>query len=152
MNSDGNCSPVNTTVANCKYYSSQNICSHCQSGFVLNQSGSECSAFGSTSNCANFAQKDPFCVRCDAGFTLSENNECTASDNVTSEKKCLYYDPNDDTKCTMCNTGFYMNKDGVCGEFNGVPAGLAAEVSSSFELIMISQMFVVFLMTLLFWF
>lgn len=40
--------------------------------------------------------------------------ECVACETGSS---CKYCDPLDTTVCLICDSDFYMNEDGECGEF-----------------------------------
>lgn len=101
-------------ITECKdgYYLKSDKCVNCNvSGSSAKYwNGTECKDSTSVSGCANYENEKDGCSICDNGKTLDSNaspNTCKAPD--TPVANCKTFQTNDGTKCTECNTNYFLD-------------------------------------------
>ena len=117
-NTNGVCTPVSQTIANCLTYDTATTCSICSSNSVLNVARTACNttsfAAFADPNCAqNFLLNQPVCTQCSPGNYFI-NNTCTACSNNTYAAGCFACDPTNNNVCLLCRPTYYMNAAGAC--------------------------------------
>ena len=117
-NSNGVCTTVSQTIANCLTYDTATTCAVCSSNAVLSVARTSCNTTyfsGFTDpNCAqNTLMSTPTCSRCSFG-SFFVNGACQTCSNNTYASGCLSCDPTNNNVCLACRPTFYMNSAGGC--------------------------------------
>lgn len=120
LGSGGFCLPVTAPIGGCVDYASADTCSACATGLLLAVDKKSCLSqyFGQALD--QFCEKltlaqTPFCLICQPGFFLADDGTCTAcSGNAVPAKGCSYCNKADPTKCTVCMSSYFQNKEGLC--------------------------------------
>ena len=124
-NSNGACTLVAQTIANCLTYDSATTCSRCAQNSILNVARTVCNATYYSSlvdpNCnQNFLVAQPTCTQCQFG-SFFVNGTCTSCTNNTFAAGCMACDPANNNVCLSCRSGYYMNAQGGCVANNPTP-------------------------------
>lgn len=116
-NSDGLCVSVNTRIGNCLYYESNNVCSKCLKGFVLNEDQSACEMDYIQfldPNCNSYKKlRSPICAQCHYSYSFKQGKCLSCVDNSISDG-CFSCNPYNEKECLLCRSFYYMNKEGKC--------------------------------------
>ena len=115
------CTSSSTTITDCVTYSADGVCGMCIAGKVTSGDGATCeninnNVFGP--NCSvGSSNSPPVCALCGNGYVMDDDGKCTVS---CSASDCLLCDPNDNSKCNLCKSGFHMNSELTCIDNNAV--------------------------------
>lgn len=101
-----------TDISNCSEYSEVNQCKQCNPGYIRSGDCSSCdkSSFGNriVSNCESEVLLNwMVCDTCQPGYRKNENDECESC----GGNGCAFCE---NSNCTLCREGFYMNSSGTC--------------------------------------
>lgn len=124
-NSNGVCTAVSQTIANCITYDTPTTCTNCTAGTILNVARTVCNGtFYSTfldPNCqSSILLTQPNCVQCSAG-SIFVNGTCSQCTQNVYGSGCLSCDPTNQTSCLVCAPNYYMNNLGACIANNPTP-------------------------------
>jgi uncharacterized repeat protein (TIGR02543 family) len=109
--------PTTCNVKNCAECKSENVCSKCKSGYVLNNG--ECvTKTCSIPNCAICL--DGICTRCNAGYKLENGNCVKVSNTPCTAANCKTCADNTLNKCSVCNDGYKLNSNGTCTKCSAI--------------------------------
>lgn len=112
------CSKVEATISGCLYYADALTCAKCLTPKVVAADGRSCLGEKYVTDLA-----DPHCSRprqqlscslCQLGNLAAAGGACTPCRNSSQAQGCLQCNPQDDSKCLICLSGFRHNKDGQC--------------------------------------
>ena len=126
VNGQSGCSGVSTVIANCNLYDSATTCLTCLTGFALASNKTACTnsyLLSSDANCAiTNVLATPTCSQCALG-SYFVNGTCTTCSNNTASSGCLTCDPNNQSTCFACMSGYYQQASGSCVRISGQTTG-----------------------------
>ncbi len=112
-----------TAKPDCLRYAAETECSQCKPGYYLVLGGQSCIKLEGLEN-QTFANCDfvvqssnGVCVICNKGHFF-QNSQCTACAENTVSQGCSFCDPEDNSKCLICESDWQMTSTGGC-EKNG---------------------------------
>ena len=150
------CKILKNQIENCHIQENEKICSICKTEFILTKNKENCInkdiSFLIDPNCENSAILEPFCTICDSGYFLVYNKNNNNDDNnfITSCEKCkgdvsnCFYCDEDSEGCIICNSGFYMDFEGICREVVEVEEDVKVE-----SRLMLFKVFLAFFLVLI---
>lgn len=109
------CLTVLTFISNCDIYASSTTCLRCKKGYSLTPSGDLCTNVYSKftdENCVDsLITTNPICSNCNFGYSFV-NDQCSPCELFSSG--CLICDTSSLKKCLLCQSNYYMDKNGNC--------------------------------------
>lgn len=115
---EGKCHAPKISILNCEQYDPETEqCSECFSGFLLSVDKDECvNRIGEAGlYCAKghlVKSSEPVCTMCGFGHYEDQEGACVAC----GGDGCLICDLKDTTKCSLCQSKWYMKSDKTCSE------------------------------------
>lgn len=103
------CEKVDSSVANCKYYSAKGKCSVCNDGFTLYGGGCESCPV----NCQTCDSNPAKCDKCKEGWGSSDSTSksCTQTCGVSNCHQCL---DGSSVTCKTCKSGYRVTSSLAC--------------------------------------
>ena len=147
--SDGKCVKANPLISDCTLYKDNSTCITCKPGSSLSLDKKSCTKGNVSSyippSCIKSFISAPFCITCSPGHFI-KNGDCTPCSANGAATGCFNCDPFNEEKCILCNTDWWMNKDGVCTAITKPAPVAPIEEESEFRI----DVVFVFLLVLLF--
>ena len=115
---NGKCEAIKEPIVNCLEYDSEKSCRVCGVGTALSKDKASCDSSTSTlsqidTNCAHAQlMEEATCSACLPGHYF-RNGVCAPCEEMSSDMGCYNCDPEQPTKCLICDEGYYMF-DRVC--------------------------------------
>jgi hypothetical protein len=114
---DGKCVKANPLITDCILYKNNETCEKCKTGTILALDKKSCLKGNLAAFIPQFCEtsvlSEPLCIICSAGNVFN-NGQCTPCAANGAATGCFSCDPFNDNKCIVCQSKYFMNKDGVC--------------------------------------
>lgn len=125
VNANGGCTAVTAAINGCLVYDSATTCLTCVNTGILNAERTSCdstkySGFMDVNCLSSKLLSAPVCSQCPLGSYFTDK-ACTLCPTNAISFGCLSCDPATPDLCLFCNSGYFMNKDGVCIRNNNLP-------------------------------
>ena len=118
LTQDKKCLEIENKINFCEYYGKDKKCSSCSVGYILSDKKDKCIALNFLENekdlNCNIYHHSYGCTSCQQGYFKNSTDLCEECKQNNAWSGCYHCDPNDNSKCLACETGWIHTKNGGC--------------------------------------